>query len=264
MKQHHPFHLVDASPWPFLTSVGVLVTALGFVLSFHRYQNSTLVLSLGFLIFVYVLFLWWRDVMRESRLHYHTSRVQTGLQLGMVIFITTEAMFFVGLLWAFINAASQPTVYLSNSWPPEGIIPVEWHGRPLLNTALLFASYFSANVARYALEENNHKLASINLTITVFLGLLFTFYQYLEYSTAAFTMSDSVFGSVFYLATGFHGFHVIVGVLFLFVCLIRLKEFSVNHSVGLKLAVLYWHFVDIVWIFLMGIIYYWGSYKKHF
>jgi cytochrome c oxidase subunit 3 len=264
MRQHHPYHLVDASPWPFLMSVSVLVMALGLVLSFHRYQNSTLIFSLGLLLVIYIFFLWSRDIMRESRLHYHTTKVQTGLQMGMVFFIMSEAMFFVGLLWAFIHAASQPSIYLGTQWPPAGIIPVEWNGRPLLNTALLFASYFSANVARYAMEENKKNLAFTNLLITVLLGFLFTFYQYLEYSTAAFTFSDSVFGSVFYLTTGFHGFHVIVGVLFLLVCLLRLKEFSVNHSVGLKLAVLYWHFVDIVWIFLMGIIYYWGSYKKHF
>lgn len=264
MRQHHPYHLVDMSPWPALTSLGVLVTVFGLILSFHKYPNSKLLLCIGLFTLFYVLYLWWRDLFRESRSHYHTTKVQTGLHLGMILFISTEAMFFVGLLWGFIHFASQPSIYLGTQWPPEGIIPVEWNGRPLLNTALLFASYFSANVARYAVEENKLNLAYTNLVITVFLGLLFTFYQYLEYTSAAFTMSDSVFGSVFYLATGFHGFHVIVGVLFLFVCLLRLKETTPNHSVGLKLAVLYWHFVDIVWIFLMGIIYYWGSYKKHF
>ena len=262
MKLNHPFHLVSLSPWPFMGSIAVLTTAMGAIMYFHRYENAYLMLSFGFISILYFMFVWWRDVIRESNAHYHTTKVQQGLQMGMILFIVSEAMFFVGFLWAFIHFAAQPSVYLGNEWPPVGIIPVDWTRRPLLNSALLAASYFSANVAKYAMEINQKKLCGTNLVITILLGLLFTFYQYLEYSDSAFTLSDSVFGSTFFIATGFHGFHVIVGVLFLLVCLLTLKDVTPNHCVGLRLAVLYWHFVDIVWIFLMGIIYYWGSYSR--
>ena len=263
MKLNHPYHLVSLSPWPIMSSIAVLTTAMGAIMYFHRYENAYLMLSFGLLSILYFMFVWWRDVIRESNAHFHTTKVQQGLQMGMILFIVSEAMFFVGFLWAFIHFAAQPAVYLGNEWPPVGIIPVDWTRRPLLNSALLAASYFSANVAKYAMEINEKKLCSTNLIITILLGLLFSYYQYLEYSDSAFTLSDSVFGSTFFIATGFHGFHVIVGVLFLLVCLLTLKEVTPNHCVGLRLAVLYWHFVDIVWIFLMGIIYYWGSYSRH-
>jgi cytochrome c oxidase subunit 3 len=261
MRNLHPFHLVDASPWPALMALSVLVTALGLIMSFHRYPNALGVLSVGFMLVLYVFFVWWRDVSRESTI-YHTNRVQTGIEWGMMLFITSEAAFFFGLLWAFVHLASQPTVSLGTQWPPEGIIPVDWTRRPLLNTALLFTSYFSANLARYAVEVNNLSMAATQLVITIVLGALFTFYQWLEYTGASFTMSDSAFGSVFYLSTGFHGFHVIVGVLYLTVCLLLIKQTTPSHSLGVRLAVLYWHFVDIVWIALMVIIYYWGSYIR--
>jgi cytochrome c oxidase subunit 3 len=267
MKQTHAFHLVDPSPWPAVTSLGALITALGLVMYFHQYNHGGTVLSFGLFLVVYTVFLWWRDVIRESTVH-HTYKVQAGIESGMILFIVTEAMFFFGLLWTFIHLASQPSFYVGTQWPPAGIIPVDWSRRPLLNTALLFTSYFTANMAMYAVEAGSDvkktpsmltHAAFVPLSLTVFLGLLFVFYQYLEYSEAAFTISDSAFGSIFYLATGFHGFHVLLGAAFLLVCLVNLAQTSSSHCLGLRLAVLYWHFVDLVWIFLLGIIYYWGS-----
>lgn len=258
-EKTHPYHLVDPSPWPAMMAVAVLVMVVGLATSFHQYPNAGIVLAFGFCFVLYGMFLWWRDVLRESNADYHTPRVQTGLHLGMMIFIVTEAMFFVGLIWAFVHAALMPTVQIGQNWPPEGIIPVEWYGRPALNTAILAASYFSANIAKYAMEINNRKLCQTQLLITVFLGFLFLYYQWEEYTSAPFTFSDSVFGCNFYLATGFHGFHVLLGALFLSACLLFLHETTPEHSVGLHLAVLYWHFVDIVWIGIYAIIYLWGS-----
>jgi cytochrome c oxidase subunit 3 len=297
-SQLHTFHLVDQSPWPALMALSVCTTAMGFILSFHRYAHAPYILSIGFFSILYFMFVWWRDVSRESDA-YHTSRVQTGLEYGMVLFIVSEAMFFIGFLWTFLHLASQPTISLGTQWPPEGIIPVDWTKRPLVNTALLFTSYFTANLSRYAVdstfvpsnsaysdknagvalhsfagnkEEKNKESQStgtnqhaLYLFLTIALGVLFTYYQYLEYIDAPFTISDSAFGSIFFLSTGFHGFHVIVGTLYLVVCLFMTSSLSPlgkttpSHHLSLKLAVLYWHFVDIVWIFLMVIVYYWGS-----
>lgn len=258
----HPYHLVDPSPWPALTSLSALWLAIGLVLYFHKYSAGGTVLLGALLTLVYTVSLWWRDVIRESRYFCHTSKVKKGLQWGMMLFIVTEAMFFVGLLWAFLNAALMPTVQIGMAWPPVGIVPVKadtWHDRPILNTWLLLASYFSANAAKHALDNGNKQACANNLILTIGLGAVFRFYQYLEYNEAAFTFSDSIFGSTFYLSTGFHGFHVIVGFLYLTVCLFNLKDASKENSTALDLAVLYWHFVDIVWVFILVLVYVWGG-----
>lgn len=257
--QHHPYHLVDPSPWPAMTSLSILWLAIGLVLYFHKYQAGGFVLSLALMSVVYMASVWWRDVMRESRNGCHTPKVKDGLHLGMILFIVTEAMFFVGLLWAFLHAALMPTVQIGMSWPPVGIVPVDWTRRPTLNTVLLATSYFSANAAKHALDQGDRERCRISLIITIALGVLFTFYQYLEYTGAAFTFSDSIFGSTFYLSTGFHGFHVIIGFLFLTVCLFTLSDAGPNRCTAMDLAVLYWHFVDIVWIGILSLVYIWGG-----
>ena len=256
----HSYHLVDASPWPAFTSFSVFITALGGVMYFHQYPSAGTVRVFGRLFRIFCASRWWRDVFRESDLGYHTGRVQRGLHYGMLWFIVSEAMFFFGLIWAFMHAALMPTVHIAGVWPPEGIVPVDWAGRPALNTVRLAASYFSANIAKYAMDAGRIRLCRTHLQITVLLGRLFLYYQYCEYSTAAFTFSDSVFGCNFYLATGFHGFHVLIGVLFLTVSLIRLNELTPANCLSLKLSVRYWHFVDRVWVGIYGIIYFWGSY----
>lgn len=256
----HSYHLVDASPWPAFTSLAVFATALGAIRYFHQYPGGSTVRVFGRLFRVFCASRWWRDVFRESALGHHTGRVQRGLHYGMLWFIVSEAMFFVGRIWAFLNAALMPTVHIAGVWPPEGIVPVDWAGRPARNTVRLAASYFSANIAKYAMDAGRMSRCRVHLQITVALGVRFLYYQYCEYSTAAFTFSDSVFGCNFYLATGFHGFHVRIGVLFRSVCLLRRSDQTPEHCRSLKLSVRYWHFVDLVWVGIYGIIYIWGSY----
>lgn len=263
-KNNHPFHLVDPSPWPAFTSLSILMFTLGLVLFFHKYAYSGFVLLMGLCCILYSMFVWWRDVDRESIIGYHTAKVQSGLRLGMILFIASEAMFFVGLIWAFVHAALMPTVQIGQSWPPTGIQTVEWTSVPAINTILLFSSYFSANSAQYAMELNLKKECKIRLFITILLGVIFLAYQWKEYTTASFTITDSVFGCNFYLATGFHGFHVLVGVLFLAVCFFRVDKMTRTNSLSLQLGVLYWHFVDIVWVGIYAIIYVWGSMQPAF
>nr|YP_009054632.1 cytochrome c oxidase subunit 3 [Chlorotetraedron incus]AIK29120.1 cytochrome c oxidase subunit 3 [Chlorotetraedron incus] len=256
---HHPFHLVDPSPWPAFTSMCMLWLTLGLVLYFHKYSAGGTVLLTALVRLVYTASLWWRDVFRESLDGCHTSKVKDGLHLGMILFIVSEAMFFVGLLWAFLHASLMPTVQIGMAWPPVGIVPVDWTRRPTLNTVLLAASYFTANAAKHALDKGDKSSCRNMLILTIFLGAFFSFYQYLEYGGAAFTFSDSVFGSAFYLSTGFHGMHVIIGFLYLAVCLFTLKQTFPGRSTALDLAILYWHFVDIVWVFVFALVYVWGG-----
>jgi cytochrome c oxidase subunit 3 len=257
-NKNHPYHLVDPSPWPALTSFSVMVLTIGLVLYFHRYANAGRVLITGLLFVIFHMFVWFRDVFRESDAGYHTPRVQSGLQLGMYLFITTEAMFFVGLLWAFFNAARMPPIQIGLQWPPVGIHPVEWYELPARNTVRLFTSYVTANAAKYGLEQNKRSFSIVNLVLTILLGVQFLRYQYEEYTHAQFTISDSVFGSNFYLTTGFHGFHVFIGVVWLTYCLVRFQTQTPQRGLCMQRSILYWHFVDVVWIFLLAGIYVWG------
>lgn len=213
-RPHHGYHLVDPSPWPALTRFSIFWMLLSMVLFFHQYAGAgTLVIS-AFCAVAYTATVWWRDVHREGVLGFHTAKVKNGLHLGMMLFIWSEAMFFVGLLWAFLHRSLMPTIQVGMSWPPLGIVPVQWYGLPKVNTLLLLRSYFTANAAKHALENNQKNLCQLQLRNTIFLGLLFVYCQYLEYTGRRFTFSDSIFGSAFYLTTGFHGFHVIVGFLY--------------------------------------------------
>jgi cytochrome c oxidase subunit 3 len=260
--RHHPYHLVDPSPWPVLTSFSALWLTISLVLWFHCYNNAGTLLIGALLCIIYTASLWWRDVIRESRTGYHTPKVKQGINLGMLLFIVTEAMFFVGLLWSFLHAALMPTVQIGMSWPPLGIVPVKadtWHARPILNTWLLLASYFTANNAKSALDNGDSQRSKFFLLVTIALGLLFAVYQYLEYNEAAFTFSDSIFGSAFYLTTGFHTMHVLIGVMYFVVVLFNFKDTTPGNSTALNLSVIYFHFVDIVWVFVLTIVYVWGG-----
>lgn len=256
---HHPYHILDPSPWPLMTSFSMLCLALGLVLYFHKYAAGGTVLLVALMSLTYSASVWWRDVIRESLMGSHTYKVKEGLHLGMILFIVSEAVFFVGLLWAFLHAALMPIVDIGMAWPPVGVVPVDWTRRPTLNTVLLATSYFSANAAKHAMDIGDKKTCTFNLVLTIFLGVVFTGYQYLEFSAAAFTFSDSVFGSTFFLTCGFHGFHVIVGFLYLTVCLLILNTTEPGKSTALDLAVLYWHFVDVVWVFVFTLVYVWGG-----
>lgn len=254
-----PYHLVAPSPWPALASFGMLSLTIGFVITFHKYSGGLAVLISGLLTLIFVSSSWWRDIYRESAEGCHTNKVKAGLHLGLLFFIVTELMFFVGLLWASMHAALMPTVQIGQAWPPVGIVPVDWTRRPLLNSVVLATSFFSANAVKHALDTGDNKGARVNLVITILLGLIFVGFQYLEYTDAPFTFSDSAFGSTFFLTTGFHGFHVILGIIYLVVCLFTLNSMGPRNSTAFDLALVYWHMVDVVWIFVFIIVYAWNG-----
>lgn len=261
-KYYHPYHIVDVSPWPFIGSVAAFTLTSGGVMYFHSYRLGDIILSLGFVLVIITMFVWWRDVIRESSYQgNHTELVQKGLKYGIILFIVSEVMFFVSFFWAFFHSSLAPAVELGSIWPPRGIEALNPWEVPLLNTALLLSSGATVTWAHHAIINGNRKQAVLGLTLTVVLGLIFTALQGLEYYEAPFTFADSVYGSTFYLATGFHGAHVIIGTVFLLVCLIRLilNHFSYVHHFGFEAASWYWHFVDVVWLFLFVSIYYWGG-----
>jgi len=260
--QKHPFHLVDPSPWPILSSIGALASTVGGVLFFHGYAAGDSLLALGITIILYSMFVWWRDVIREGTFEgHHTKTVQLGLRSGMILFIVSEIMFFVAFFWAFFHSSLSPTIDIGVIWPPKGIEVLDPWGVPFLNTVILLTSGAAVTWAHHAILAGKREQGIYALVITILLAAVFTGFQALEYTEAPFTISDSVYGSCFYLATGFHGFHVFIGTLFLAVCLVRLGKhhFTTKHHFGFEAAAWYWHFVDVVWLFLFVAIYWWGG-----
>ena len=262
MTKKHPYHLVDPSPWPLFASFAAFVATLGGVMYMHAYDGGGTVLSLGISMIIYSMYVWWRDVVRESTFQgIHTSAVQLGLRYGMILFIVSEIMFFLAFFWAFFHSSLAPTQEIGAVWPPKGILVLNPWEIPFLNTILLLSSGAAVTWAHHAILTNHRTQAIISLTITLVLAVIFTGFQGFEYVTAPFNISDGIYGSCFYLATGFHGFHVIVGTIFLAVCLLRLlrHHFTLNHHFGFEAAAWYWHMVDVVWLFLFVCIYYWGG-----
>nr|AXS65825.1 cytochrome c oxidase subunit 3 [Rhinostomus barbirostris] len=252
--------MVDYSPWPLTGSLGVFTSMMGMIKWFHLYQID--LLMLGTLINVLVMYQWWRDIIRESTYQgLHTTKVTAGLRWGMILFITSEVFFFIGFFWGFFHSSLSPSVELGMMWPPKGIQPFNPMEIPLLNTMILLTSGLTITWTHHSIMENDYTQSFQSLLITVLLGFYFTILQGFEYYEAPFTIADSIYGSTFFMTTGLHGIHVIIGSTFLAICLIRLylNHFSCTHHFGFEAAAWYWHFVDVVWLFLYISIYWWGS-----
>ena len=260
--QAHPFHLVSPSPWPLYTSISLLTLTTSAVLSFHGFVNAKYFLTLALLTLVLSMSFWFRDIISEGTyIGNHTLAVQRGLNMGVALFIVSEALFFVAIFWTFFHSALSPTVELGAMWPPMGIEAINPFELPLLNTVILLSSGVTVTYAHHSLIQGNRSGALYGLVFTIILAIIFTALQGIEYTVSSFTISDGTFGSCFYFGTGFHGLHVIIGTAFLSVGLWRVLAYhsTDNHHLGLESAILYWHFVDVVWLFLFISIYYWGS-----
>jgi len=289
---HHDYHLVNPSPWPFVGSVGAFITALGGVVlmkdhehGFHMDGNfffgphQPWLFAIGSLIVLVTFIGWWGDVIKESRAGDHTAVVDIGLRYGMILFIASEVMFFVAWFWIFFELAiyhyhradwvvptwDPATAAAWANWPPPHVEPFYPFHLPLMNTLILLLSGTTVTWAHHALQTGDRKGARNGLLLTVLLGALFTYVQFgVEYPERGFhfgNMGDvtdaTVYGSSFFMATGFHGVHVIIGTIFLAVCLFRLMagQFTPQKHFGLEAAAWYWHFVDVVWLFLFTFVY---------
>ncbi len=279
-KVNHDYHIIDPSPWPFIGSIGALVMAIGgvgymrwladgeFLLGGINIANPFL-FFIGLVIVLYTMFAWWSDTVKEAHQGHHTRVVSLHLRYGMILFIASEVMFFVAWFWAFFDASlfageAQQVMRVEHTgghWPPKGIEVLDpWH-LPLFNTIILLLSGTTVTWAHHALLHNDRATLKGMLAITVALGVLFSGVQAYEYMHAPFTFDGSIYGATFYMATGFHGFHVLVGTIFLLVCLFRAMagHFTPEQHFGFEAAAWYWHFVDVVWLFLFCAVYVWAS-----
>jgi len=257
-NKFHQFHIVEIRPWPILASISVFCITSSLVIWMQIKSPITIILSnVTTLIVAYI---WWRDITREAKNQgFHHSKVILGLKIRIILFITSEIFFFLSFFWAYFHRRISPNIELGQNWPPISISPFNPINVPLLNTIILLSSGVSITWSHHAILINNLKQAKKSLLITVLLGIYFSIIQAIEYIEAEFTIRDSSYGSIFFIGTGFHGIHVLIGTSFLLVCLIRINinEFNKSHLIGFEAAAWYWHFVDIVWIFLYISIYWW-------
>jgi len=259
--QRHPYHIVDPSPWPFVGAFATFLMLTGTVLYMHFYSKGGFFMTFGSLLLYTNTIIWWRDVVREATFEgHHTSFVRQGLKMGMVLFIVSEIMLFFAFFWGYFHSSLNPTLELGSVWPPVGIIPMDPWGIPLLNTFILLTSGATITWAHYAMVAGYRKQVILGLITTIVLAIIFTACQGYEYVNATFCISDGVYGSTFYSCTGLHGFHVLIGTIFITVCFFRhlSYHFTRTQHLGFEFAIWYWHFVDVVWIFLFLMIYWWG------
>jgi len=258
----HKYHLVDPSPWPFFTAFSAFMFLGGFVMYMHRIKYGICIYTTGLYILIFNVILWWRDVIREATFEgQHTNLVQKGLHIAFLLFILSEVMFFMGFFWAFFHASIAPSFNIGGIWPPTGINVINPWFVPLLNTFILLTSGATLTWSHHSVKTGSLNDSLFPLLLTIILACIFTGFQLEEYTSADFSIADSIYGSTFFMITGFHGFHVIIGTIFLILCFFRLKQkhFTRTQHNGFLFAIWYWHFVDIVWLFVFSSIYWWGS-----
>ncbi len=265
--KHHDYHLVNPSPWPAVGAVSAFVLAIGGIAFMKGW--TPWIFFIGLAGVFYTMYAWWSDVIHEASIGDHTPVVRLHHRYGMLLFIASEVMFFVAWFWAYFEgffSIADPLQVgrleaLGGHWPPQGVELFDpWH-LPLFNTLLLLTSGTTVTWAHHALIHNDREGLKWGLVLTILLGATFTVVQVIEYSQAGFGYSGNLYGATFFMATGFHGFHVLIGTIFLTICLIRALRghFTPTQHIGFEFAAWYWHFVDVVWLFLFAAIYVWGS-----
>lgn len=257
----HPYHLVDESPWPFLRAFSSFFLTVGLVAWFDTSKIILLTFSLISLLLVSAQ--WWRDIRNERTFQgLHSNIVELGLRWGIILFIVSEIFFFISFFWCYFHIRLSPRVEVGGKWRPQGIEVLDPLAIPLLNTLVLIVSGISVTWRHHALLEGEHTQVLKGLEYTIILGIIFTFLQGLEYLETSFRIADRVYGSVFFIATGFHGLHVIVGTCFLIVSYFRILkgQITIKHHFGFEARAWYWHFVDVVWLFLYIFVYWWGRF----
>ena len=261
--KNHDYHILPPSIWPFVGAVSGFVMLFGAVLWMHG--MTPWLFAAGVVGVLYTMYAWWAEVVHEGQTGDHTPVVQIGLRYGFILFIMSEVMFFSAWFWSFFKHALYPMGPLSPAidgvWPPAGVETFDpWH-LPLINTLILLCSGTTVTWAHHCLIHGDREGLKKGLWITILLGALFSMIQAYEYSVAPFPFGVNTYGSAFFMATGFHGFHVLIGTIFLIVCLVRAYKghFTPRQHFGFEAAAWYWHFVDVVWLFLFVSIYVWGG-----
>lgn len=255
--KNNPFHITTISPWPLIISFNIINLLIKNVLRLNsKFNFNNLIFLITLLLTIYQ---WWRDLIRERTFQgFHTLNISNLIKLRIILFIISELFFFISFFWTFIHSSISPSLEIGNSWPPKFILCFNPYDIPLLNSIILILSGITITWSHNLIKNNENKSFKL-LNITIILGIYFSILQYFEYSEAHFTFNDGIYGSIFYITTGFHGIHVIIGTIFLITCSYRIKykHFSIIHHLNFDLASWYWHFVDVIWLIVYTLIYWW-------
>lgn len=261
ISHNHPYHIVTLRPWPLLRSLNLIIILIGSIKWFHLNIINLFIIRL--LSLLLNLFFWWRDIIRERTYQgSHTSNVELLLRLGIILFIISEFFFFTRFFWCFFHISLSPNIEIGNNWPPKNINFFNPINTPLLNTIILLSSGISITWRHWRILNNSIKNRKLSLILTSFLGIYFTYLQFTEYKESPFCINDSSFGRIFFIITGFHGLHVIIGTIFIIISLYRLTlyQFSNKHHFGFEARTWYWHFVDVIWLLVYIFLYWWSFY----
>lgn len=257
-NHNHPYHLVSLRPWPLITSINLFNLLFRIIIWFYLNYNYIIILNLFNLIIS--IFLWWRDIIRERTFQgNHTYIILKFLKFSIILFIISELFFFISFFWTFLHRSISPNIEIGQIWPPININVFNPYDIPLLNSIILISSGFSITWSHYCIINNKLINFKLRLIITIILGIYFSILQYIEYNEASFCINDRIYGSIFFLITGFHGIHVLIGIIILTIRLIRFlnNHFSLIHHFQFEATLWYWHFVDVIWLFLYLLIYWW-------
>lgn len=260
MRIGHSYHLVEVSPWPITLGISVLSLLIGNILLYSNIFLGFELIGISLISIIYSVFYWFKDIIIEGTYRgEHTKKVERGLNIGFILFVISEVCVFFGLFFAYFYNALIPSIEVGGIWPPIGIITLDYKAVPLLNTLILLSSGFSITACHNYILNRDYNKSLLYLIMTILLGLIFIYFQYFEYFSSAFTITDSVFGSSFFILTGCHGLHIIIGSSFLLLTLFRFSHFSFHHHVQFTSAAIYWHFLDAVWLVLYFILYCWAA-----
>nr|YP_010372200.1 cytochrome c oxidase subunit 3 [Ceratovacuna keduensis]UOX27598.1 cytochrome c oxidase subunit 3 [Ceratovacuna keduensis] len=260
MKMNQPYFILNQSPWPILMSFNMFNLMISNIMMLNMKIN--LFLMINMILILMISLLWWRDIIRESTfMGKHNFYMMNLIKFSMIMFIISEAFLFISFFWNFLHNSLSPAIELGLNWPPKNINFFNPTLIPLLNTIILLMSSFTVTLTHFYLLNNNKNQTIKFLYTTIILSMYFIILQMIEYKESTFTFSDSIFGSSFFMATGFHGLHVIIGTIFLMINLIRFHNMQISfiHHISFELASWYWHFVDIIWLFLYMTFYWWNN-----
>lgn len=259
-RKNYGYQLIENSPWVLYTTISVMSLMIGNIMYMSKYQEGGILISISLFTLIINLSYWWGEVIKEGTIRgEHTRIVQEGLKKGFILFVISELCIFLTLFYSFLYSSIIPGTDVGGIWPPIGIRTIEYKSIPLLNTALLFFSGLTITAGQYYIKAGKEKESKRYIEYTLILGSIFVLFQYIEYSYSLFTISDSIFGSLFFSLTGFHGLHVLMGLFFILIAYRRLSHSSLSHHLNFVFSAIYYHFVDIIWIFLFALLYIWSS-----
>lgn len=260
IKKNYGYHIVENSPWVIYTTISIMSIMIGNIMYMNKYKEGTVIIVVSIISLIININNWWGEVIKEGTIRgEHSNKVQEGIMKGFILFVISEICIFLTLFFSFFYSSIIPEVNIGGIWPPIGIRTIEYKSIPLINTALLFFSGISITSAQYYIKGGKERESKRYIIYTIILGTIFVYLQYIEYSLSLFSLSDSIYGSLFFSLTGFHGVHVIMGIIFIIIAYLRLPQSSISHHLNFVLSAIYYHFVDIVWIFLYAILYIWSS-----